>query len=953
MHAPSNVVTLVEHFQRNIDTYKRDVYKETAARVEFIDPLFEALGWDVRNVSGYSEQYKDVVHEATLSIGGQTTAPDYCFRIGGVRKFFLEAKKPSISLKDGISPAFQLRRYAWSAKLNLSILTDFEEFAVYDCRLRPKAIDKATVARVMYLTYQEYIDKWEAIYNNFSKEAVLRGSFDQFANEVKGKRGTSEVDEEFLKEIEGWREDLARNIAVRNLGLSVQELNFAVQKTIDRIIFLRISEDRGLEEFGRLLSLTERTDINAQMQLLFKRADEKYNAGLFDFKSDTITTSINIDDTILKSLLTHLYYPDSPYEFSVLPADVLGQVYEQFLGKVIRLTPSHRAKVEEKPEVKKAGGVFYTPTFIVNYILEKSLVTKIEGKSPSQLKKIKVLDPACGSGSFLIVAFQKLLDAHLEWYLNNDPIKHSKLRKPALYRASGGVWRLTTGERKRILLNNIYGVDIDRQAVEVTKLSLLLKVLEGESEETIGQQLRLWRERALPDLVDNIKCGNSLISPGYLDSHLIPDRDEIIRLNPFDWDKEFAEIMNNGGFDVVIGNPPYVRAGRLRSEKEYYKLHFQSAFGAYDIFVLFIERALDLVKNKGLVGFITPNKYFVADYASKLRQMLINKYSIKEIADLGKCKSVFPGALISTAITIIRKSKTTSSLRLKILNDNNVEDILKVPFREIDIDEITTSDNKILVYQDPRSKTILDNIYAQSEILEDIAEVRTGIMGFDYWSMESCISDENTGRRIATNSYIDRYHLLWGKKVRIFKHNFFEPRLDPECDSINENTKDLFRSKKIVIRGVAKRLTAMLDKEGIGILVAVHSVISKKYDEKYILGLLNSKLFNWIHLIQFYSARIPEGSLRYPISFLKNLPIREIDSKVKNQMALHDRICDLVNKMLTSYQDLKSTNLPNEKKSIRRQISSIDSQIDLLVFKLYQLDEDQVELIRRYSITSS
>ena len=171
----------------------------------------------------------------------------------------------------------------------------------------------------------------------------------------------------------------------------------------------------------------------------------------------------------------------------MLPADVLGQVYEQFLGKVIRLTPAHRAKVEEKPEVKKAGGVYYTPTYIVDYIVKQTVGELVEGKTPRQIARLRILDPACGSGSFLLGAYQYLLDYHHRWYVTNDPEKHSRRRQPPIYQGPTGGWRFTTAEKKSILINNIYGVDIDRQAVEVTKLSLLLEVLEGETDETLGQ----------------------------------------------------------------------------------------------------------------------------------------------------------------------------------------------------------------------------------------------------------------------------------------------------------------------------------------------------------------------------------------------------------------------------------------------------------------------------------
>jgi hypothetical protein len=499
------------------------------------------------------------------------------------------------------------------------VLTDFEEFAVYDCRQRPKPADKASVGRIMYLTFDQYPDRFDEIYGLFAKESVQGGSLDRYVQEIKVKRGSSEVDAELLKEIEGWRDVLARNVALRNEALSVHELNFAVQRTIDRVIFLRMCEDRGIEEYGQLLALTNGPHIYPRLGEYYWRADAKYDAGLFDFQADTLTRTLTIDDQVLKPILTSLYYPQCPYEFSVLPVEILGQVYEQFLGKVIRLTPAHRAKVEEKPEVRKAGGVYYTPSYIVDYIVRQTVGRLVEGKTPRQIRELRVLDPACGSGSFLLGAYQYLLNYHREWYEANDPAKHARRKQPAVYQGPGGEWRLTGAEKKRILLNNIYGVDIDRQAVEVTKLSLLLKVLEGETEETLGQQLSLWRERALPDLGNNVKCGNSLIGPDYYASQLLPDEAEMRRVNPFDWEAAFPEIIANGGFDCVISNPPYIRIQTMKewapTEVEFYKRGYAAASkGNYDIYVVFVERALQLLNDRGRMGYILPHKFFQAKY---------------------------------------------------------------------------------------------------------------------------------------------------------------------------------------------------------------------------------------------------------------------------------------------------------------------------------------------------
>ena len=411
MPAPREILELVARFEQQLDAYKSGQYNETQVRREFLDPFFKVLGWDIDNVQGFAEAYKDVIHEDQIRIAGATKAPDYCFRIGGTRKYFLEAKKPSVDIKQDISPAYQLRRYAWSAKLPLSVLSDFEEFAIYDGRVKPHKDDSASTARIFYCTFRDYAGKWDWIYERFSRDAVLKGAFDKFAETTKTKRGTTEVDAAFLEEIERWRKELAQNLALRNARLSQRELNFAVQRIIDRIIFLRICEDRGIEDYGRLRALVNGDRIYPRLAKLFEQADDRYNSGLFHFKKepgrheapDELTLDLDLDDKLLRDILRGLYYPDSPYEFSVLSADILGQVYEQFLGKVIRLTDGHRAVVDDKPEVKKAGGVYYTPTYIVDYIVRQTVGKLLEEIAPKAVGStghwpVPYGDPPGGTG---------------------------------------------------------------------------------------------------------------------------------------------------------------------------------------------------------------------------------------------------------------------------------------------------------------------------------------------------------------------------------------------------------------------------------------------------------------------------------------------------------------------------------------------------------------------------
>jgi len=709
---PDSIKRLIDRFDQQSDQVRSPDYNETQLRIDFVNPMFAVLGWDIDNNQGFAEQYREVVHEDRVKVAGATKAPDYSFRVGGQRKYFLEAKKPAVNIKQNWEPAYQLRRYGWSAKLAVSLLTDFEELAIYDCRVQPKLMEKASVARRDFIAYRDYPDRWGFIVGTFSKDAVLRGEFDRYCATKKG-RGAQEFDEAFLEEIEEWRKALASNLALRNASLTESELNFAVQRIIDRIIFLRMAEDRGTETTGQLQALLNGEKIYDRLCKLFRDADARYNSGLFHFATekgrdeapDTLTPRLEIDDKPLKNIFKRLYYPESPYEFTVVTADILGSVYERFLGKVITLTDGHRAKIEEKPEVRKAGGVYYTPTYIVDYIV-KNTVGKLLGTadnadaadsksnglsavsalsavnpslSPKDASKLKFLDPACGSGSFLIGAYQFLLDWYLQQYIAANPAqlatgKHPVLR-PAMTNlvatavpavspnaagtaAAIGGWKLTIAERKRILLDHIHGVDLDGQAVEVTKLNLLLKCLEGETSQTLGFEQRLFRERALPDLGKNILCGNSLIGTDIIGTEAwnAMSEEERRRINPFDYERAFPAVFKgkDGGFDAVIGNPPYIRSQLMTAlDREYFGKKYKSATATYDIYVLFLERSLKWLNREGRAGFILPNKFFTADYGDGIRGLLTASNAIESIVDFQDAQ-LFSSAGTYTCVIVLK-----------------------------------------------------------------------------------------------------------------------------------------------------------------------------------------------------------------------------------------------------------------------------------------------------------
>ena len=968
MSAPEEIHKLIERFDRNLDAYRSGKYNEAQVRQEFINPFFNALGWDIYNKQGYAEAYKDVIHEDAIKVGSVVKAPDYCFRIGGTRKFFLEAKKPAVNIKKDISPAYQLRRYAWSAKLPLSILTDFEELAVYDCRIKPVKTDRASKARTYYLTYTDYIDRWDEIALIFSREAVLKGSFDKYVESSKAKRGTAEVDTAFLEEIDRWREILARNIALRNPGLTIRELNFAVQRTIDRIVFLRICEDRGVELYGRLMSLRNGTQVYRRLCQLFRQADDRYNSGLFHFRKekdrtsspDDLTLDLTIDDKTLKDIFKNLYYPDSPYEFSVFQADILGQVYERFLGKVIRLTSGNRAIVEDKPEIKKAGGVYYTPTYIVDYIVKHTVGELVEGKKPGPrgaVSKLKILDPACGSGSFLIGAYQYLLDWHRDQYIADGPEKWAKARKPRLYQRAGGDWRLTTDERKRILLNNIYGVDIDPQAVEVTKLSLLLKVLEDENSETIRKQLALFHERVLPDLGNNIKCGNSLIGPDFYEGQQMSflDEEEMYRINVFDWKTEFSEIMQDGGFDAVIGNPPYVIIGKdiFPPLEESYLNRYEVAQYKTDLFQLFLQRGLDLLKIGGLFGYIVPNPWLTLKYAEKLRQYILRKSKISEVVVFDHL--VFQKANVYTALIFLEKGNpelnhVISVKQIKCTTDSasiaetKASNILQSQWQQ---NEGVKFETRLI----GKRGAFVSKIVNRWNSLSKVARASLGCQAYNSskHTKEQIInrvfhSDHKAGAEYLpelAGSDVARY-IVDRKKGEWIKYGTWLH---------DYRTMDWLQGPRILVREIPGpppyRIQACYIEEtycNYKTILNVNPSGQTPFSMKYLCGLLNSRLLSFLY--PYLSNKLLTQSFpRLSVGDLRKLPIRSIDFSDSAEKTRHERMAELVDRMLDLNKQLAEAKVPQTKTVLQRQIETTDRQIDRLVYELYELTEDEIKIV--------
>jgi len=787
---------------------------------------------------------------------------------------------------------------------------------------------------------------------------------------------------------------------------------------------------------------------------LYREADARFNSGLFHFDStedlaepaDSFTPGLAIDDKLLKEIIGGLYYPESPYVFSVFPADILGQVYEQFLGKVIRLTAGHQAKVEDKPEVKKAGGVFYTPTYIVDYIVRGTLGKLLEGKTPRQAagavdgRPLRLADPACGSGSFLIGAYQYLLDWHRDWYVEHlvpllaagksaaspevgallpvhpERRRSERGRRSArdgdapspIFQGPGGAWRLTTAERKRILLAHIFGVDVDAQAVEVTKMSLLLKVLEGENAGTLSAQLSLFKERALPDLGDNIKCGNSLVGPDFYNDpqmSLLP-ADEQYRVNAFDWRTGFPQVFSGPepGFDAVIGNPPYIRIQTMKEwaprEVEYYKKRYRAAGkGNYDIYVVFVEKGLSLLNKQGRLGFILPHKFFNAQYGQPLREIISQGQHLSKVVHFGD-QQVFENATTYTCLMflarqpcdqipvvkvvnleawrtdgqavagIVQSSRITASeWNLSIGNGGDLFDKLgRMPVKLGHVADriaqgIRTSANEVYV---------LDLITDDGDLLT----ARSELLGEDIQLERAAVSLFLQGREIKS------YRLLPGRKVVIMPYSLVDGRaqLIPERELRGRFPKtyayllrnksyledrergrmvgpnwyaytrlqniDVMKKKKILVPDIADRACYAWDENGNYAFTSGYAITLRASVAESPAYVLG--LLN-SSVLNFYlkqvSTQMRGGFFRYFSQFLEQLPIRKIDFSVPADKARFDRMVALVERILALHRQAAEARTDQEKAVAQRQIEATDRQIDRLVYELYGLSEVEVAIV--------
>ena len=647
----------------------------------------------------------------------------------------------------------------------------------------------------------------------------------------------------------------------------------------------------------------------------------------------------------------------------------------------------------------------------------------MQGNTPAKAEQLRILDPACGSGSFLIGAYQFLLDWHMDWYKANlvplleknqstaspEVLRllpaapeqrsdrrarkiHARAAQASLpiFKANGSEWRLTTTERKRILQSNIYGVDIDPQAVEVTKLSLLLKVLEGETQESISSLLRYFKERALPDLGSNIKCGNSLIGYDYYDDHKNLSAEEVQRINAFEWKAEFPEIFERGGFDAVIGNPPYVRQEGLGEFKEYFQKHYQVYHGVADLYAYFVEKGVCLLRSAGLFSYIVANKWMRANYGAPLRRWLKGQH-IEEIIDFGDLPVFLKATTYPCILRILKKApaerfpvcqvKSLSFLSLSDYVDDNSYDV-----RQSDLDDTGWS------LSDERTQALLAKLKGAGLPLGEYVG-RKIYYGIKTGLNEAFVIDETTRARLiaedpksaelmkpflagrdvkryeqpANDKYLILIHrgwtrnkiegsedaLSWLKRsypaIANYLHPFAEAaekRYDKgeywwelrTCDYYDE-----FEKPKIIIPAIVRAASYAYDRSGIYSNDKT-SVIPT--DDLYLLGILSSKVADIV--IHSISSTKQGGYFEYKPMYVSQIPIRIIDFSDPADVARHDRMVELVQSMLDQHR-LASAGTDHDRTLLARRIEATDRQIDRLVYELYGLTEEEIGIVETAS----
>ena len=684
---------LIDKYTADREYYLTSKYNETLLRSDFLDPFFELLGWDIKNNAGKPTNEREVILEEALKANASehSKKPDYTFRLFSERKFFLEAKKPCVSIESNNDSAKQVRRYGFTAKLKISVLSNFEYLIIYDTSVKVDKDDIFSKALIKKYHYTDYENKFDEIKQLLGKESVYSGAFEIEWKEIESKINHYSIDTLFLNQINEWRKVLGAEIHKNEPEIDEQQLNDVVQSYINRVIFLRVCEDRNLEDYQTLLKFANTNDFKALIKK-FEEADKRYNSGLFDqLLKDKIVENIS---SVFWAIIKQLYYPESPYSFSVFSSDVLGSIYEIFLSEKLTVQSGSVVLVKKPENVDR--DIITTPTFIISDILRNTVLKKCEGKTDNEILQQKFADISCGSGAFLLELFQLLNDILIDYYLKNDNSK--------LIQTNINTYKLPFEIKRQLLLNCIYGVDKDYNAVEATKFGLLLKLLEDEDTNSTNKT-----NPVLPALSENIFFGNSLLNPKQ-----VTIKKEQVIINPFD----FSKLR----FDVIVGNPPYMKSEDMKNitplELPLYKNNYDSAYKQFDKYFLFLEQGINLLADDGILGYIVPSKFTKVGAGKKLRELLADKEYLHSIVSFG-ANQVFADKTTYTCLLILNKKpqKTFQYAEVRSLKSWKVREPEAAKYGSKKTDEL---DSEVWVLVPPELVNTYNKIVSQSIKLNDL-----------------------------------------------------------------------------------------------------------------------------------------------------------------------------------------------------------------------------------------
>jgi len=994
---------LISAFKKEYAIYKTPKYSEAQLRIDFLNPLLKTFGWDVDNEKSKTQFLRDVIQEESIDIEVEDSVtkknPDYTIRIQGTRKFFVEAKKVSIDLDKSNKPAFQTRRYGWNANVGVSILTNFETLSVYDCRHKPNAEDAASVARYQSFHFSEYLPKFDELYQLLSFQSVSSGYIDEyFAVTYKD---TTTFDDYFLKQIESWRQSLANDVIANNDGFNNEDINFLIQRLLNRIVFLRICEDREIEKFETLKKIKSYDELKQ----LFISSDKKYNSGLFDFIEDNFSLNINLKSEILIDIFNELYYPQSPYDFSVVDPTILSQIYERYLGSKIAIGNERQISIVEEPEVAASSGVVPTPKLIVKNIVKETLEPLFEGKTLDQMQQLKLADICCGSGTFLIsiydFIFEKITLEFIAAGVNDSEI---------INQVFDGSYQLTLKAKHQILTSNIFGVDINPYAVEVSKFSLLLKLLEGENSGSIENYLAKHKQKVLPSLDDNIKCGNSLVDDSYFkfQPEAIDSNELLFKLKPFNWKEEFNFLEQRNGFDAIVGNPPYVRIQNIVKFSAEEIKFFQSDISGYtvaesetfDKYYLFIQRAISLLNENGVLGYIVPHKFFIVKGGKALRAFITSHSSLFKIIHFGVTQ-VFPNRSTYTAILILDK-KEREQISFKRIKRIAAE----LTAGSINYDSYNSAayTEQPWLFVSKPSQAVFDKAKNVNTIpLCEIAEIAVGLQTSkdDIYIFQPQSETETTYRFRYKNTYYEienaickpcLYKLSFGlfdtvkpnaqiifpyiileDKAEVIPEDFFQENFPLTWAYLNNFKEELSKRSingskepKWYQFGRSQSLTRFHDTRKL-----IWSVLSTKsgyvFDENnlqftgggngpyyslftnsdyslyYILGILSHPVFE--AMVKSGASEFRGAYYSHGKQFIENLPIRKIDFANAAETNQHNEIVKTVKSLIAAKATYNGNYIAARKKVMQHKMDFLFTSLVEQINSLYGITNDELNTV--------